>query len=108
MAGWRRPHRVTARAGRQTLAAMNALMLEEHTLFITDTFVNEEPSAEQLAEIAQMAALEVQRFGVPPKGPGPKVPFNSWFPKPLPDVVGARRARGHASHDLGHTSFLAL
>jgi malate dehydrogenase (oxaloacetate-decarboxylating)(NADP+) len=55
------------RAGRQTLAAMNALMLDEHTLFITDTFVNEEPSAEELAEIAQMAALEVQRFGLPPK-----------------------------------------
>ncbi|HSI59790.1 MAG TPA: NADP-dependent malic enzyme [Ideonella sp.] len=50
-----------------TLAAMNALMLEEHTLFITDTFVNEEPTAEALAAIAQMAAIEVQRFGVPPK-----------------------------------------
>ena len=38
------------------MAAMNALMLDEHTLFIADTFVNEEPSAEQLAEIALMAA----------------------------------------------------
>jgi malate dehydrogenase (oxaloacetate-decarboxylating)(NADP+) len=55
------------RAGRQTLAAMNTLTLEEHTLFITDTFVNEEPSAEELSEIAQMAALEVRRFGLPPK-----------------------------------------
>jgi phosphotransacetylase len=26
------------------MAAMNALMLPEHTLFITDTFVNEEPA----------------------------------------------------------------
>lgn len=55
------------RPGTRTLAAMNALMLEEHTLFITDTFVHEEPDAEQLAEIAQMAAAEVQRFGLPPK-----------------------------------------
>jgi malate dehydrogenase (oxaloacetate-decarboxylating)(NADP+) len=53
--------------GARTMAAMNALMLEQHTLFITDTFVNEEPSAEELADIALMAAAEVQRFGLPPK-----------------------------------------
>ena len=53
--------------GARTMAAMNALMLEDRTLFITDTFVNEEPSAEELADIALMAAAEVQRFGVPPK-----------------------------------------
>ncbi|MDP3086477.1 MAG: NADP-dependent malic enzyme, partial [Rubrivivax sp.] len=51
----------------RTLAAMNALMLDKHTLFITDTFVNEEPGAEALAEIALMAATEVRRFGLPPK-----------------------------------------
>ncbi|MDT7837443.1 NADP-dependent malic enzyme [Aquabacterium sp. OR-4] len=50
-----------------TLAAMNALMLEEHTLFITDTFVNETPDAAALAEIARLAANEVRRFGMPPK-----------------------------------------
>ncbi len=49
------------------LAAMNALTLDQHTLFIADTFVNEEPSAEQLAEIARMAAAEVRRFGLPPQ-----------------------------------------
>jgi malate dehydrogenase (oxaloacetate-decarboxylating)(NADP+) len=54
-------------SGARTMAAMNALMLDSHTLFITDTFVNEEPSAEDLAEIAQMAAAEVRRFGMPPK-----------------------------------------
>jgi len=53
--------------GMRTMAAMNALMLEEHTLFIADTFVNEEPSAEELVEIAVMAAAEVRRFGIPPK-----------------------------------------
>jgi malate dehydrogenase (oxaloacetate-decarboxylating)(NADP+) len=53
--------------GVRTMAAMNALMLDQHTLFITDTFVNEEPSAEELADIAQMAAAELRRFGLPPK-----------------------------------------
>jgi len=55
------------RPGVRTMAAMNALMLEAHTLFITDTFVNEEPSAEELADIALMAAAELKRFGIPAK-----------------------------------------
>ena len=55
------------RAGARTMATMNALMLAEHTLFITDTFVNEQPSAEELADIALMAAHEVRRFGMPAK-----------------------------------------
>jgi len=48
-------------------AAVNALMTDRGPLFIADTYVNEDPSAEQLAEIAWMAAQEVQRFGLPPK-----------------------------------------
>jgi malate dehydrogenase (oxaloacetate-decarboxylating)(NADP+) len=55
------------RAGAKVFATMNALMLEEHNLFITDTFINEQPSAEELADIALMAAEEVRRFGLPPK-----------------------------------------
>ena len=58
---------IGARPGSGVMATLNALMLEQHTLFITDTFVNEEPSAAELAEIALMAAEEVQRFGLPPK-----------------------------------------
>ncbi|WP_342620240.1 NADP-dependent malic enzyme [Rhodoferax sp. GW822-FHT02A01] len=50
-----------------SMAALNALMMEHRTLFIADTFVNEDPDAQQLAEIALMAAEEVQRFGLPPK-----------------------------------------
>ncbi|CAD5375251.1 putative fused malic enzyme oxidoreductase; putative phosphotransacetylase [Rubrivivax sp. A210] len=60
-------HVIGRKSGVRTLAAMNALMLQEQTLFITDTFVNEEPSAEELADIALMAAAEVRRFGLPPK-----------------------------------------
>jgi malate dehydrogenase (oxaloacetate-decarboxylating)(NADP+) len=60
-------HIIGPREGATTMAAMNALMLPQHTLFITDTFVNEEPNAEELADIAAMAAAEVRRFGLPPK-----------------------------------------
>lgn len=53
--------------GAKVLAAMNALMLEKYTLFITDTFVNEDPTAEELAAITQLAAESVRRFGLSPK-----------------------------------------
>jgi malate dehydrogenase (oxaloacetate-decarboxylating)(NADP+) len=48
-------------------AAMNALILPKRTLFVADTYVNTEPSSEQLAEIAVMAAEEIKRFGIEPK-----------------------------------------
>ncbi|GMV47380.1 MAG: NADP-dependent malic enzyme [Pseudomonadota bacterium] len=51
----------------RTFATVNALMLPQYTLFLADTFVNEEPGAEDLADIAAMAAAEMQRFGIPPK-----------------------------------------
>lgn len=55
------------RDGAKCFATMNGLVLDKHTLFIADTFVNDDPNAEQLADIAAMAVEEVRRFGVPPK-----------------------------------------
>jgi malate dehydrogenase (oxaloacetate-decarboxylating)(NADP+) len=54
------------REGVETLAAMNMLMLPERTLFLCDTYVNVDPSPEQLAEIVVLAADEVRRFGITP------------------------------------------
>jgi malate dehydrogenase (oxaloacetate-decarboxylating)(NADP+) len=48
-------------------AAMNLLLLPQHTLFICDTYVNEDPDAGLIADIALMAAEEVRRFGLVPK-----------------------------------------
>ncbi|MFT3813982.1 MAG: NADP-dependent malic enzyme [Acidovorax sp.] len=49
-------------------AAVNALVTPNHgPLFITDTYVHENPSAEQLADIAWMAVKEVQHFGHHPR-----------------------------------------
>ncbi|MBI4996268.1 MAG: NADP-dependent malic enzyme, partial [Rhodocyclales bacterium] len=53
--------------GAHCFAAMNLLLLPNHTLFICDTYVNQDPSAEMLAEITLMAAKEVRRFGLAPK-----------------------------------------
>ena len=58
---------IGVKKGATGFATLNALMLEKRTLFIADTFVNEDPDAEQLASIAVMAADEVRRFGLPPK-----------------------------------------
>jgi malate dehydrogenase (oxaloacetate-decarboxylating)(NADP+) len=55
------------RKGSTVYAAMNILMLKEHTLFICDTHVNLDPTAEQIAEITQLAAQEVRRFGLEPR-----------------------------------------
>ena len=46
---------------------LNMLILPSRTLFIGDTYVNYDPSAEQLAEMTLLAAEEVRRFGLTPK-----------------------------------------
>ncbi|MCL2075982.1 MAG: NADP-dependent malic enzyme [Betaproteobacteria bacterium] len=53
--------------GRTTMAALNHLILPGRSIFICDTHVNENPDAEQLAEITLMAADTVRRFGFTPK-----------------------------------------
>ena len=53
--------------GAACFATMNALMMPEHTLFLTDTLVNDEPDAEQLAEIARMAVEAMRSFALTPK-----------------------------------------
>ena len=55
------------RAGVNTLACMNGLMLPNRQVFLVDTHVNYDPSADQLAEITVMAAHEMKRFGIRPK-----------------------------------------
>jgi malate dehydrogenase (oxaloacetate-decarboxylating)(NADP+) len=55
------------RAGVNTYACMNGLLLPERQLFLVDTHVNYDPTADQLAEITVMAAEEMMRFGLRPK-----------------------------------------
>ncbi|WP_312457452.1 NADP-dependent oxaloacetate-decarboxylating malate dehydrogenase [Pseudescherichia sp.] len=55
------------RDGVQTAGAMNALLLPSGNTFIADTYVNDDPTPEQLADIALMAAQTVRRFGIEPR-----------------------------------------
>ncbi|MEK0429214.1 MAG: hypothetical protein RL001_1741 [Pseudomonadota bacterium] len=50
-----------------TYAAMNALVLHDRQVVMVDTHVNENPTAEQIAEITILAAEEMRRFGLHPR-----------------------------------------
>ncbi|MDR2240257.1 MAG: NADP-dependent malic enzyme [Zoogloeaceae bacterium] len=55
------------RAGVSAYYTMNGLILPHQTIFICDTYVNYDPTAEQLVEMTLLAAEEVRRFGLTPK-----------------------------------------
>ena len=53
--------------GVRNLYAMSLLLLPDRTLFLADTYINYEPSAEQLVDMTLLAADEVRRFGLTPR-----------------------------------------
>ena len=55
------------RPGVNNFYAMNLLMLPKRTVFLCDTYVNVDPSPEQIAEMTGLAAEELCRFGLVPK-----------------------------------------
>ncbi len=55
------------RPGVKTYACMNGLMLPGRQVFLVDTHVNADPTADEIAEITVMAADEMRRFGLQPK-----------------------------------------
>ncbi len=48
-------------------AAMSAAVLPRGTFFFADTYINPDPTPEQIAETTILAAEELRRFGIPPK-----------------------------------------
>ena len=79
------------RHGAHGYATLNALMLPKHTLFVTDAYVNDDPNAEQLADIATMAVEAIRYFGLPPR-----VAFlshSSYGSSKRPSALKMRRAR---------------
>ena len=55
------------RPGAKVYAAMNVLLLNERTVALVDTHVNDEPTAEQIAEFTIAAAEEMTRLNLAPK-----------------------------------------
>jgi len=85
-------HNVLGRApGRSIYAAMNMLILPRRTLFICDTYVNADPTPDELAEITLMASAEVRRFGLTPKVA--LLSHSSFGSNPTPSARKMRTAR---------------
>jgi len=53
--------------GVRTLSGLSILIAPSGSLFLTDTYVNDDPSAEEIAEMTVLAAREIARFGLAPK-----------------------------------------
>ena len=55
------------RAGVGRLSALSMLIAQRGITFYTDTYVDIDPSARQIAEMTILAAEEIRRFGIAPK-----------------------------------------
>ena len=63
----KRPSGGAAMPTSPTYACMNGLLLPDRQIFLVDTHINYDPTAEELTEITLMAAEEILRFGIRPK-----------------------------------------
>ncbi len=70
--------------------ALNVVMLPKRTLFIGDTYVHYDPTAEQIAEMAALAADQVRQFGITPKAA--LVSHSSFGSSDSPTAVKMRQA----------------
>ncbi len=71
-------------------ACMNGLLLPERQVFLVDTHVNADPTAEELTEITVMAAEEMMRFGIQPKAA--LLSHSNFGSSNLPSALKMRRA----------------
>lgn len=55
------------RPGVRDFSGLSLLISQRGAIFFTDTFVTDDPSAEEIAEMTMLAAQEIRRFGITPK-----------------------------------------
>ena len=53
--------------GIESLHAMSLLIDQRRAMFMTDTYISEDPDASQIAEMTRLAAKEIEGFGITPK-----------------------------------------
>jgi malate dehydrogenase (oxaloacetate-decarboxylating)(NADP+) len=70
--------------------ALNVLMLPKRTVFIGDTYVHYDPTADQIAEMAALAADKIRQFGITPKAA--LVSHSSFGSSEYPTAVKMRAA----------------
>jgi malate dehydrogenase (oxaloacetate-decarboxylating)(NADP+) len=89
-------HVIGLAPGAKNYAAMNMLLLPHRTVFICDTYVNYDPSAEQIAEMTLLAVDEIRRFGITPKVA--LLSHSSFGTANTPTAAKMRRALGLIEH----------
>jgi len=70
--------------------ALNVVMLPKRTVFIGDTYVHYDPTADQIAEMAALAADKIRQFGITPKAA--LVSHSSFGSNDTPTAVKMRQA----------------
>ncbi len=76
----------------RVVAGLTLLITSKGTLFLADTHVNVDPSAEQIVDITRLAAEEVRRFGIAPKiALLSHSNFGSWASEPARKMARALR-----------------
>ncbi|EGJ09241.1 NADP-dependent malic enzyme [Rubrivivax benzoatilyticus] len=78
------------REGASVYACMNGLILPGRQVYLVDTHVNYDPTAEELAEIAAMAGDELLRLGIQPKAA--LLSHSNFGTSDQPSAVKVRRA----------------
>ena len=58
---------IGVKSGVKDLSALSMLIGQDRSIFMTDTYVTIEPTAEELAEMTILAAAEIRRFGIEPQ-----------------------------------------
>lgn len=58
---------VGKKAGVNDFFAMSVILMQDRNVFIADTYIHEDPTAEQLAEMTILAVQSVRQFGITPK-----------------------------------------
>lgn len=53
--------------GIEDFYSMNAVLMQDRNIFIADTYIHEDPTAEQLAEMTVLAADQLRRFNITPR-----------------------------------------
>ncbi|KAA0926858.1 NADP-dependent malic enzyme [Psychrobacter sp. ANT_H56B] len=58
---------INKKEGINDFYAMNAVLMQDRNIFIADTYIHEDPTAEQLAEMTVLAAEQLCRFSITPR-----------------------------------------
>jgi malate dehydrogenase (oxaloacetate-decarboxylating)(NADP+) len=72
------------------LSTLSLLVTQRGVIFLTDTYVTIDPTAEEIAEMTVLAAEEIRRFGIEPKAA--LLSFSDFGSRDAPSAIKMREA----------------